>query len=180
SSQFANGAALTNYNNAHTPASGSSDFSKVDLAFYFSDCGDGVVDSPEQCDTGALNGNPASCCTTTCTFKTSGTACTDDGNVCTTDQCNGSVASPTCVHNPGNAGTTCRATAGACDVAETCTGTSSTCPADGFASASTVCRGAAGECDVADNCTGSSAACPADGKQPSGTACTDDGNPCTT
>src|SRR5437867_1188477 len=172
---FALQAALTAYDNTHTPASGASDFSKVDLAFYFSDCGDGVVDSPEQCDTGAANGNPASCCTTTCTFKTNGTACTDDGNVCTTDHCNGSLASPLCVHNPGNAGTTCRGTAGACDVAETCTGTSSACPADDFASSSTVCRGAAGECDLADNCTGSSAACPPDAKQPSGTACIDDG-----
>src|SRR5467141_3151944 len=71
---FALQAALTAYDNTHTPASGASDFSKVDLAFYFSDCGDGVVDSPEQCDTGALNGNPASCCTTSCTFKTNGTA----------------------------------------------------------------------------------------------------------
>src|SRR5213592_658948 len=198
---FALQAALTAYDSTHTPASGASDFSKVDLAFYYSDCGDGVVDSPESCDDGANNGTAGSCCTTTCTFKTSGTACTDDGNVCTTDlcngsssvcqhapgnsgttcrgavnecdlleactgssstcpadvvktagtactddgnvcttdQCNGSVASPLCVHNPGNAGTTCRATAGACDVAETCTGTSSTCPSDGFASASTVC-----------------------------------------
>src|SRR5437899_3011895 len=89
---FANGPALTNYDNSHAPASGASDFSKVDLAFYFSDCGDGVVDSPEQCDTGSANGTTGSCCTSTCTFKTNGTACTDDGNVCTTDLCNGSSA----------------------------------------------------------------------------------------
>src|SRR5207245_4970281 len=53
SSTFANGAALTNYDAAHTPSSGASDFSKVDLAFYYSDCGDGAVDSPEQCDQGS-------------------------------------------------------------------------------------------------------------------------------
>src|SRR5947209_9275222 len=87
---FGNQAALTAYDNTHTPASGASDFSKVDLAFYYSDCGDTVVDSPEQCDQGSLNGNPASCCTTTCTFKTSGTACPDDGHVGTEDLCPGS------------------------------------------------------------------------------------------
>src|SRR6059058_2361838 len=115
---FALQAALTAYDNTHTPASGASDFSKVDLAFYYSDCGDGVVDSPESCDDGALNGNPASCCTTTCTFKTSGTACTDDGNVCTTDLCNGS--SSVCQHAPGNSGTTCRGAVNECDLAEAC------------------------------------------------------------
>src|SRR5206468_222482 len=78
---FALQAALTAYDNTHTPASGASDFSKVDLAFYFSDCGDGVVDSPEQCDTGSANGTTAPCCTSTCTFKTNGTAGTDDATV---------------------------------------------------------------------------------------------------
>src|SRR6185436_10936758 len=38
------------YDPTHTPASGSSDVNKVDVAFYFSDCGDGVIDGPEQCD----------------------------------------------------------------------------------------------------------------------------------
>src|SRR5437899_5979411 len=125
---FALQAALTAYDSTHTPASGASDFSKVDLAFYYSDCGDGVVDSPESCDDGLNNGTAGSCCTTTCTFKTNGTACTDDGNVCTTDTCNG--ASATCQHPPGNSGTTCRSAANECDNAELCTGSSSTCPND--------------------------------------------------
>src|SRR5437899_4587907 len=171
--------ALTAYDSTHTPASGASDFSKVDLAFYYSDCGDGVVDSPEQCDTGALNGNPASCCTSTCTFKTSGTACTDDGNVCTTDLCNGS--SGACQHAPGNAGTTCRAAAGGgCDVAETCTGSSSTCPNDAFPPSTLTRRSAENYGDVGENCPGNSATCPADSVKAAGTACTDDGNVCTT
>jgi len=99
------------------------------------------------------------------TKKPSGTACADDGNVCTTDACNG--ASVTCQHPPGNAGTQCRAAAGECDLAETCTGTSATCPANGFKPSSTVCRASRGGCDPAERCTGSSAACPAD------TGCTD-------
>src|SRR5438094_1237914 len=173
-------------------------------------CGNGILETKESCDDGANNGTAASCCTTTCTFKTNGTACTDDGNVCTTDTCNGS--SSVCQHPAGNAGAVCRAVAGLCDVAETCTGTSSTCPANGFASSSTVCRAVAGDCDVAEDCTGTSSSCPADAfassttvcrsaagecdlvetcpgtgtscptaaRKGSGTACTDDGNPCTT
>src|SRR5438552_6754133 len=176
---FALQAALTAYDNTNTPASGASDCSKVDLAFYFSDCGDGVVDSPEQCDTGSANGNPASCCTTTCTFKTNGTACTDDGNVCTTDLCNGS--SGVCQHAPGNSGTTCRAAAGGgCDVAQTCSGSSSTCPNDALQLSTFVCRAAANECDLQETCPGNSATCPADTVKTAGTACTNDGNACTT
>ena len=60
--------------------------------------------------------------------EANGTACTDDGNVCTLDRCDGT--SVTCQHPAGNAGTTCRAAAGECDLAETCTGSSTTCPTD--------------------------------------------------
>src|SRR5206468_365292 len=62
--------------------------------------------------------------------KPAGTACTDDGNVCTTDVCNGTAGAPACIHPAGNAGTVCRAALNECDLAETCTGTSSACPAD--------------------------------------------------
>src|SRR5207253_8306302 len=139
--------------------------------------------------------------------KASGTACTDDGNACTLDQCNGT--SIDCQHPVGNAGAVCRAAAAECDLAETCTGTSSTCPTDikkasgtsctadsnpdtldqcnGISNtcqhpagnAGAVCRAAAGECDVAESCTGSSTTCPSDVFKSNGTACTDDGNPCT-
>src|SRR5262249_59191187 len=79
---FANGAALTNYDNTHTPAAGASDTSKVDLAFYYSDCGDGVLDSPEQCDDGANNGTSTSCCSSTCTFRAIGNVCRQSGGQC--------------------------------------------------------------------------------------------------
>jgi len=94
----------------------------------------------------------------------SGTPCTDDGNVCTVDVCNGSTSAPECTHAAGNAGTECRASAGVCDVAEVCDGLSNDCPGDGFQPSSYECRGSAGTCDVAENCTGSSADCPADVK----------------
>jgi hypothetical protein len=54
-------------------------------------CGDGVVCGAEECDDGARNGAPGSCCTTTCEFKANGTGC-DDGNGCTrTDTCQAGV-----------------------------------------------------------------------------------------
>src|SRR5437016_2698359 len=192
-------------------------------------CGDGTVDTGEQCDMGALNGS-GSCCKNNCTFwdsshicraaagecdlpetctgtsatcpadtgavKAAGTACTDDGNPCTLDQCNGTSTS--CQHPAGNAGGVCRAAAGECDVAETCTGTSSTCPADAKQSAGTactpdtnpctldqcdgtnvtcqhpagnaggVCRTGSGDaCDPDEVCTGTSASCPTDVFKPS-------------
>src|SRR5262245_56576842 len=65
-----------------------------------------------------------------------GTACTDDGNACTADVCDGSL---TCQHPAGNAGAICRDVAGPCDAAEFCSGTSTFCPANGFASAGTAC-----------------------------------------
>src|SRR5207245_10859646 len=113
-------------------------------------------------------------------FKDPGTARTDDGNVGTTDVCNGAVGGPACTHPAGNAGTVCRAAVDMCDAAETCTGTSTACPADALQPAGTVCRAAAGECDLAETCTGASTACPADVFKASGTTCTDDGNVCTT
>src|SRR5882724_10551412 len=116
-------------------------------------CGNGILETKESCDDGANNGTAGSCCTTTCTFKTSGTACTDDGNVCTTDQCNGTVGSPLCVHNPGNSGTTCRSAANECDNAELCTGLSSTCPNDTVKASGTACTDDGNVCTT-DQCNG--------------------------
>ncbi|HLK11005.1 MAG TPA: hypothetical protein VKW76_06460 [Candidatus Binatia bacterium] len=67
-------------------------------------CGNGVLDPGEQCDDGPKNGTPASCCTSTCTLQPGGTACADDGNLCTADVCTGTAdvcshpaePSPTC------------------------------------------------------------------------------------
>jgi hypothetical protein len=54
-------------------------------------CGNSVIDSgpsyTEQCDDGANNGQPGSCCAADCTFVTDGTPCSD-GNLCTNgDSC---------------------------------------------------------------------------------------------
>jgi RHS repeat-associated protein len=53
-------------------------------------CGDGIRQGTEQCDNGASNGSPTSCCTTSCTYRPAGTVC--GTGVC--DQCN---ATGTCV-----------------------------------------------------------------------------------
>jgi MYXO-CTERM domain-containing protein len=93
--------------------------------------------------------------------QTNGTACTDDGNLCTTDTCQAGV----CAHAAGNQGLACHASAGACDVVETCPGAgNSTCPADGYSSSTTPCRTASCSGGVqtnAANCTGSGPTCPA-------------------
>ncbi len=108
----------------------------------------------------------------------SGTPCTDDGNACTTDLCNGT--STACQHAPGNAGTICRPADGsACDVADACDGVTTACN-DAKRPNTYVCRPAAGECDIADDCDGTHDACPADQVVTKGTACSDDGNICTT
>src|SRR5207247_3791558 len=102
------------------------------------------------CRAAAGEGDVAETCTGTSTacptdaFKANGTACTDDGNVCTTDTCNGTSA--TCQHPAGNAGTMCRAAAGECDVAESCTGTSTSCPTDAFKTNGTACTDAGHVC----------------------------------
>ncbi len=55
----------------------------------FALCGDGVVDADEQCDGTA-------CCSASCRFESYGTACADDGEVCTRDICDGAGA---CIHD---------------------------------------------------------------------------------
>ncbi len=50
-------------------------------------CGNGAVDGGEQCDDGnTLDGD---CCSSTCQFEASGTACDPDDDICTDDICDG-------------------------------------------------------------------------------------------
>src|SRR5437773_8616792 len=94
-------------------------------------CGNGTVEGGEQCDLGsALNGAAGSCCKNNCMFVNTGAACTDDGNACTLDQCNGTSA--TCQHPAGNGGAVCRSAAADCDVPESCSGPSARCRVGGL------------------------------------------------
>ncbi|HSP96797.1 MAG TPA: hypothetical protein VL049_06075 [Candidatus Dormibacteraeota bacterium] len=168
---FALGYALTGlYNPTHTPPSGSPDVSKVDVAFYYSDCGDGVVDSPEQCDQGGANGTSGSCCTASCTFRSSGETCRPGaGAPCdVSETCTG--VSALCPSDDAllNLGNVCRAGSGdVCDQNEVCTGIPGQgCPPDDApTNTSIVCRvGSVGDfCDQPEMCTGvPGATCPAD------------------
>ena len=142
-------------------------------------CGNGVKEGTEKCDQGTgINGSADSCCAADCTFKTNGTACTDDGNPCSTDKCNGT--NEFCQHAAGNANTDCRVAVGGvggastCDVTEKCTGSSTVCPPDAFvtAASNTTCRAAvAGGCDVLEKCSGTGPLCPPDVVVAAGTQC---------
>jgi len=69
-------------------------------------CGDGVVQSGEQCDD--ANAADNDCCLSNCQRATAGSACVSDGNLCTDDVCD---AGGTCQHNansaPCNDGSAC-------------------------------------------------------------------------
>lgn len=123
-------------------------------------CGNGKIESGEQCDDGNTNDNDG--CSSSCQIE-SGWSCSGqpsscspicgDGEVKGNEQCDlGS--------NNGQSGSCC----------------TSTCK---FVSSGTVCRLAAGECDEAEYCKGDSATCPENAFKDSGTPCTDDGNQCT-
>ena len=114
-------------------------------------CGNCVVDAGEQCDDGNNSGGdgcaatckiePCFTCTgvpSVCTPVAAGTNCTDDGNVCTDDTCNGSGV---CQHINNTA---------PCDDGNACT--------TGDRCSSGVCAGTGddrdrdGICDAFDNC----------------------------
>jgi sugar lactone lactonase YvrE len=134
-------------------------------------CGNGILDADEDCDLGAGNGSPTTCCTSACVFRANGAVCRAATDLCDiADACDG--ASALCGADViASAGTVCRAAGDVCDLAEECDGLVKACPADLFASSGTLCRAAGGVCDVAENCTGSGIACPADAKAPPSQLC---------
>ena len=168
---FSLGQACTGVYDPNHPVLGNGgDRNKVDLAFYYSDCGDGVVDSPEQCDEGGDNGSPTSCCNSDCTFRDSSQVCRiGAGPPCDQNEmCSGLSGTCPADDAPINVGTVCRAGSGdSCDQNETCTGVPGQgCPVDDAPSnAGNVCRvGSAGDfCDQDEVCTGvPGATCPPD------------------
>lgn len=111
-----------------------------------SQCGNGIVESGEDCDCGGTTGcgNNACCDATTCKFKTAA-VCDPSNEDCCTSTCQFS----------GN-GTVCRASTGVCDPQEVCSGTTATCPADSTAPDGTSCGNsstlscASGQCTSRD------------------------------
>ncbi|GES61745.1 disintegrin and metalloproteinase-domain-containing protein B [Aspergillus terreus] len=84
-------------------------------------CGNGIVESGEDCDCGGEEscGDNQCCDAKTCKFK-SGAVCDDSNDSCCS-KCQYTAA-----------GTVCRPSRGECDLEETCSGNSSTCPSDSF------------------------------------------------
>jgi hypothetical protein len=147
--------------------------------------------------------NPDTCNNGTCVpnYDTSGTLCTDDGNACTNDICNGAGS---CTHPNKANGTACGSTANTdCDNPDTCNnGTcvpnydpiGTLCTDDGNICTNDICNGAGScthpnkangtacgstattDCDNPDTCNNGACAANYD---PSGTLCTDDGNTAT-
>jgi hypothetical protein len=91
-------------------------------------CGDGVVQSAEDCDDG--DNLAQDCCGADCQFTSSAVECRPAADTCDAPEfCTGeSVTCPPDALKP--AGTICRAVAETCDVVEMCTGQDFTCPAD--------------------------------------------------
>jgi hypothetical protein len=77
-------------------------------------CGNGVIDPLENCEVG-VNAD-GDCCSARCRLDPPGTACTNDGNDCTDDVCNGTG---TCTHVPG---TSPCDDGNACTIGDVCTG----------------------------------------------------------
>lgn len=94
-----------------------------------SQCGNGIVESGEECDCGgeASCGNNSCCNPTTCRF-TEGSVCDPTNEECCTGQC-----------QFASNGTVCRESTGLCDPQETCPGDSSSCPTDDNAPDGTDC-----------------------------------------
>jgi len=85
-----------------------------------SQCGNGIVESGEECDCGGTSGcgNNTCCDPTTCQF-TANSVCDHSNEDCCTSSCQLAAK-----------GAVCRASTGVCDPEETCTGSNATCPAD--------------------------------------------------
>jgi hypothetical protein len=157
------------YDPSHANFGNGGDVSRVDVAFYFSDCGDGQQDSPEACDEGVDNGTSTSCCTSTCTFRGAGEVCRPGPGTCDqSETCTGSFAACPPDDAAINAGNVCRPGSGdVCDQNEQCNGVPGVaCPPDDApGNTGIICRlSTTGDiCDVSETCTGApGATCPPD------------------
>lgn len=135
-------------------------------------CGNTSIDTGETCDDGNLTSGDGchdcqiepcyTCSGGICSPSTAGTGCSDDGDRCTDDVCDGAG---TCAHpgvvcddgNPCNGVETCDSSIGCqagtalvCDDSNVCNGIESCDPVSGCT------RGIALDCDDADGCTNDS------------------------
>ena len=156
-----------------TPSGSRRDFGLVRLTF--SDCGDGALEAPEECDGDDLGGE--TCCSLACTIADAGTECRATNGSCdVAESCNGVAATCPADQFVG-AGATCRAIQGSCDVVESCTGSGPGCPADLHLEVGTPCRASFGICDLPESCDGG-ASCPNDQRVTAGTPCRNAADAC--
>ncbi|GIW45634.1 MAG: hypothetical protein KatS3mg077_2916 [Candidatus Binatia bacterium] len=157
-------------------------------------CGNGIIETKEQCDLSSQNGQSSSCCTAQCAFRAGGQVCRGAAGECDlVETCSGSSAtcpgdakkangtacsddgfpctfdvcngtSDLCQHPIAPTTTVCRPSIGVCDVTDYCDGVNPTCPPDNVAPPSQVCRPAAGDCDITEFCDGFSPSCPFNAK----------------
>ncbi|KAK6607837.1 disintegrin [Botrytis cinerea] len=108
-----------------------------------SQCGNGIVESGEDCDCGGTSGcGSNSCCDpTTCKFRTNA-VCDPSNEDCCTSTC-----------QFASSGTVCRASTGVCDPQEVCSGTAATCPVDATAPDGTSCGNSSSLSCASGQCT---------------------------
>ena len=158
-----------------------------------STCGNGAIETGEQCDDGAGNGTTTCGCTNACAYPSAGALC-NDGNACTqTDTCNGSgtctgsnpvtcTASDQC-HDAGtcNPGTgqcsnPAKANGTTCSDGDACT-QSDTCQSGTCTGSNPVTCTASDQCHDAGTCNPGTGQCSNPAKA-NGTTCSD-GDVCT-
>ncbi|KAL4788155.1 Metallo-peptidase family M12-domain-containing protein [Aspergillus varians] len=118
------------------------------VTFTGAQCGNGIVESGEDCDCGGEEdcGDNACCNPTTCKFKDNATC--DDAN----DDC-----CVSCKFAPSSH--VCRPSTGECDIQETCTGNSSTCPSNSYKDDGDSCGNRSGLKCASGKCTSRDAQC---------------------
>ncbi|PQE04837.1 adam family of metalloprotease adm-b protein [Rutstroemia sp. NJR-2017a BBW] len=108
-----------------------------------SQCGNGIVESGEDCDCGGESGcGSNSCCDAkTCKFTTN-SVCDPSNEDCCTHSC-----------QFASGGTVCRASTGVCDPQEVCSGTSAVCPEDTTSPDGTSCGSSSSLSCASGQCT---------------------------
>jgi hypothetical protein len=123
----------------------------------FSMCGNGIIESGEDCD-----GGPC-CNNTTCAYieAQENILCRLACDLCEDNAfCPGNTSE--CPYNFSPNTTLCVDSEGVCQEDVFCTGNNQTCPSDGLLPNTTVCQSAVSACEVDVFCTGDSSFCPAE------------------
>ncbi|KAI0761701.1 Metallo-peptidase family M12B Reprolysin-like-domain-containing protein [Trametes elegans] len=156
--------------------SGPTSFTEAKPIISLQMCGNGIVESGEDCDPG-LNSNSTCCDTTTCKFKNNA-VCDPESSSCCTEQCTFAPATQVCRPSKDDK----------CDTAEKCTGTSAVCPADvvapngqscgtdGLACASGECTSLDQQCQLVGASMGLKQACPSNNDKSCQVSCQDPSN----